>query len=237
MNFLTSERVDRTDQTYVTISEVLTRMAKSGIFELCGGYCISMSDMVRTALKQRGIESKPVEVTLTITYHSHTPADTVFVGFNEVGNPGEIDTHVILVTDTTPPYIIDASIPHRLPKGILAVIELITAADDMKLIDRRFRPTNISMIYEQKTRQIVPMHHQESIIARINTDRKIFKNLGYLKILIILALTISALNLIRGSYDFYQVYLNEQNARGPSGIKLLNDRLDNLENLIKKTNK
>jgi hypothetical protein len=232
-NFLSTEDVNKKDETYVIITEVLTRMIKSGVFTLCAGYCISMSDMLRTALKQRGIDSRLIEVTLTMTYHNTVPPDFTFLGFSNMNQPGEIDTHVVLVTDTTPSYMIDASIPHRLPEGTYAVVQPIKVARNFELLDQRFNSVNISVIYEQKKTQHVPLHHQESIVERIQTDRKIFKNLGFLKILIIIALTIGGLNLIRGSYDFYQVYINDENIRGPSGIKMLNDRIDSLEKSLK----
>jgi hypothetical protein len=234
-NFLSADNVSKKDETYTIVSEVLTKMVKSGVFSLCAGYCISMSDMVRTALKHRGVECKLVECTLTITYHNTVPPDVSFVGFSDMNNPGEIDTHVVLVTNTNPPYLIDASIPHRLPEGLFAIIQPVKASRDFELLDCRFNSVNISVLYEQKKSQHVPTHYQESIIERIQTDRKIFTNLGFLKLLIGVALVISSLNFIRGAYDFYQVYINEDNYRGPSGINSINERLDSLEDLL--TNK
>jgi hypothetical protein len=236
-DFLTNNKDNKKDKTYIIISEVLTRMLKAGLFELGAGYCISMSDMVRTALKQRGIDSKIVECTLAMTYHDSTPPEISFVGFDNIRNPGEIDTHVIVITDTTPSYLIDASIPHRLPRGTLAVIEPIEKTNNFKLLDCKFDSVNISMTYEQKKIQNVPYKHQESIIERIQTDHKIFKNLLFLKILIVLALFISCLNFIRGSYDFYQVYVNNENIRGPSGIEMLHNKINDLEKLIKQYSK
>jgi len=236
-NFLSTEDVNKKDETYVIITEILTKMIKSGVFHLCAGYCISMSDMLRTALKQRGIDSRLIEATLTITYHNTVPPDVTFVGFSDINNPGEIDTHVIVITDTVPSYMIDASIPHRLPEGTYAVVQPIKIKKSFEILDQRFNSVNISMLYEQKKTQHVPLHHQESIVERIQTDRKIFKNLGFLKILIIIALTIGGLNFIRGSYDFYQVYINDQNTRGPSGIEMLNDRIDGLEKLLRDKNR
>jgi hypothetical protein len=232
-NFLTTEDVDKKDETYVIITEILSKMVKSGVFDLGAGYCISMSDMVRTSLRQRGISSRLVEVTLTITYHNILPPDISFVGFDNINNPGEIDTHIVLITDTLPSYLIDASIPHRLPERTFAIVQPIKTTKNFEILNQRFNSVNISLLYEQKKLQHVPVHYQESIVERIQTDRKIFKNLGFLKILIIIALTIGGLNFLRGSYDFYQVYINDENTRGPSGIEMLNDRIDNLEKLMK----
>ena len=236
-DFLTTDTTNKEDQNYIVICQVLTKMVKAGVFNLCAGYCISMSDMIRTALKQRGIDSMMVESTLTITYFENEPPDIYFVGFSDMNNPGEIDTHVVLITNTVPAYLIDASIPHRLPNASFAVVQPIHPTRNFELINCKFDSQKIGVLYEQKKIQHIPSHHQESIIERIDTDRKIFTNLGYLKLLIILALIIGGINLIRGSYDFYQVYINDENTRGPSGVKHLDERLSNLEKLIKQSSK
>jgi hypothetical protein len=224
----------KTNFYYQRITQVLSRMARNGVITLGAGYCTSMGDMVRSALKQQGIDSFLVECQLTLTYAKVDPPTTLFLGFSDVINPGEIDTHLVVVTKTDPPFLIDASLSHRLPPNTIAIVEPLTRKPEEPyvLYDGTYEPSGMAITYHQKKTQSFAMGHNDSIVERIETDKKIFKNLYLLKALIVVALTVSAFNAIRGSYDFYQVYVNDENKRGPSGVESINDRLDKLENLL-----
>jgi len=235
-NFLTNNLESlKFNADYQRITTVLSRMARSGAITLGTGFCTSMGDMVKSALKHQGVNSKLVECQLTISHFDRDPPAISFIGFPDVINPGEIDTHLVVITETEPPFLIDASIKHRLPEDITAVVEPIVRkpGDSYVLIDSTFNSYSISMTYQQKKTQSFAISHNDSIVERIETDKKIFKNLSFLKVLIAVALVTSIFNAIRGSYDFYQVYVNEENKRGPSGIQSINERIDSLENLIR----
>jgi len=230
--FLTQDESVVDLPVYKTISSVLTQMIRSGVVNMGAGYCISMSDMLRTALQHRGIKSRLVECQLTVTYRSQDPPDIRFIGFDDIVNPGEIDTHVVVITETDPPFLIDASIPHRLPPNTYAVVEPVTTGNHSReILGETYTDHEITVSYRQKPRPHVSIHHQESILERIETDRRIFRNLGWLKTLIIVALAISTLNALRGAYDFYQVYVSE-NYWGPRTLKQIDERLDTLEDLL-----
>ncbi len=229
---LTSDRsVDKVSD-YLTILETLSKMAQSGILSLGAGHCISISDMVRNALSHRGIASRLVEVQSTITYFSKDPPEIGFIGFNNIKNPGEMDSHVVVVTETNPCFLIDASIIHRLPRGFIGVVEPITS-NSKELIDSTFPNVKISMTYQQKEIQSIPYVHADSIINRIETDKVIFNRLKKLKILILVALTVVILNGVRGAWDFYQTYHIEGNNWGPDFNKKVMERLERLERLKK----
>lgn len=232
--FLTADETAKKSREYHIITDVLSQMIRSGVFGLGTGFCISMSDMVRTALRHRGIESRLVECQLTVTYHASMPPDIRFVGFDNIVNPGEIDTHMVVITETNPPYLIDASISHRLPQDRPALVEPLESGkfgNRSDLMNRYYGDHLISLCYQQKLQPHVGMSHQESIVERIKTDHKIFRSLGLLKTLIAVALTISTLNALRGAYDFYQVY-HAENSWGPRTMKNVTERLDLLEDLL-----
>jgi hypothetical protein len=64
--------------------------------------------------------------------------------------------------------------------------------------------------------QFPPAYNQNSL-ARMRSERDIRQNLNWLKIIVITLLTISSLNAVRGFYDFYQVYV-AQNNWGPESV-------------------
>jgi hypothetical protein len=234
-NFLTSENEELLkNKDYNAIVSVLNRMARSGAIALGTGFCTSMADMVKTALSHRNIKSKIVECQLTLTYFECDPPEISFVGFTDLVNPGEIDTHVVVVTETDPPFLIDASIKHRLPPNNIAIVEPIKKnfTDPFNLVDTKFDNINLTVSYYQKKVQSFALSHNDSIVERMETDKKVFKSLFILKILISIALTIGVINGIRGGYDFYQIYINE-NYWGPASGKIIDQRLDRLEELLK----
>lgn len=184
-NFLTSDSNCQSDETYQIICELLTDMVKGGVVALGTGYCLSMSDMIRTALKHRGIDSKLVDCQATFSYKTAGGHGNMFVGYPNVVNPGEIDTHVVVVTSTTPAYLIDASVANKLPSNRFAVIEPIKFNSDnqLTLVNANHPDHGLKITYQQKKLQSASYHHQKSIIERIETDRKISDDIQYLKIL------------------------------------------------------
>jgi hypothetical protein len=207
----TSSEVSDSDKTYNTIASVLTKLSRHGVLVMGVGNCISMSDIVKTALKHKGIESRLVEVSATFTYYSHQPSSLRFVGFDEITNPGEIDTHVVIVTETSPSYLIDASIMHYLPQGVPVLVEPIDKKlvnDRRTLIESDFQDHQIKVTYLQKRKQIVPALHQESIIERIKTDEKIFKSIDFLTKLNYIGIVLGLFALVNVVIKIIQLFLH-----------------------------
>jgi hypothetical protein len=229
-NFLTNNEDIKDSKNYKIVVDILSEMVRCGAITLGSGYCISMSEMVSNALAHRNIKSRLIECQLTITYSNSTPPEILFIGFDDIKQPGEIDTHVVVVTETDPPLLIDASIAHKLPEDVPAVITSIKQGNILCSFENQ--TYNLSMTYQEKKLQKIPVAYHRSFVSRIETDQKIFKNLTFLKILIVLALAISSANLFRGAVDFYQTYILKDNNWGPTAIQDLESRLKKVETLI-----
>lgn len=197
--FLTSDEKIKDNKFYIEIEETLSRMIRSGATVIGAGFCISTSDMVRTALAQRGIESKLVEVQTALTYLNTQPSVTSFIGYNNHANVNEVATHVVVVTtNTTPAFLIDASIQHRLPNGYQSIIEPVShvVEDPSVLCKSAFSQTGMIATYQQKKNQIISYFHQESIIERIETDRKFKQDINQLKWLIYIAIAVASCSML-----------------------------------------
>lgn len=197
--FLTSHEVKKS-QLYQKISRVLSGMIHTGAMAMGNGFCISMSDMVRMALFQDGIESQLVECQVTISYGGGDYNKICYLGFDEVRNPGELDTHVVVVTKTEPSFLIDASIQSRLPQGKPVLVDLVderTVYNPYSIISNyEFLEYGMKLTYQAKSTQKVPKAHQISIIDRINTDQKILSKLRYCIILNYWGIGLSSFALI-----------------------------------------
>lgn len=230
MFFTQNEELKKSDD-YKKIVTVLNKLDQSGVMWLGRGHCISMSEIIRTALSEIGVNSRIVECQLMIINNVNDPPFISTVGYDGVCNPGEIDTHVVCVTDTKIPIIIDGSIGHRLPESNRIVIEELISNSNRVFCESTLN--GIKLVYQQKSNPKVAMQYQKSILERIETDKNVFYNIGFLKTLVAIALVVSTLNAVRGFYDFYQKYYNSEAQIGVSAFEDMNERFDILETMIK----
>jgi len=187
---------------YRVIAQLLQRLYQSGVIRMGSGWCISMSDMIYTLLKQQGIESRLVECQLTMSRRD--PDGEIWpmtVGMPAETQPENLaDTHIVVVTVTEPPMIIDSSISYFLDgDGAVIVAECLEIARYDRVFANLVVDTvrgQISMSYQEKVKPIMPLVHQTSVIDRITTDRKIFDSIETLKRLNYIGITLSVFAVI-----------------------------------------
>ena len=215
-------------KSYQDVARIIYKLIEGGVTFAAKGYCISMSDIVYTLLKQNNIPCKIVECHLAIT--SKVDNKIYTMGFDGLkDDPNKADTHVVVVTETEIPMIIDVSIAHLLPNNIQGVIDELV--DDDYGVFANIDTPLVALTYQKKKEFSIPMLHQRSIIDRIQTDVNIFKSLTFLRYIVIGALAISMLNASRGFYDFYSVYFKD-NYWGPNAIENITKKIDSIEQKI-----
>jgi len=215
---------------YQTVAKIIQSLWDGHVIQRGTGYCLSMSDMIRTLLLQEGIRARLVECKLTVM--RKVPPSLTLIGHDGLVNRGsssdEMDVHVVCLTDSEIPMLIDLSVM-GLGMGVPWICE--RAGDGENLGE--YEIEGVRWIYQAKPQSQLPQIHQQSIVERLKTDQKIFKAQRWMMILIVTALTVSTINAVRGAYDFYSVYILE-NSWGPRAIKSLDERLDNIEESLKK---
>jgi hypothetical protein len=128
---------------------------------------------------------------------------------------------VVVITETEPPYLIDASIFHLLQPFkqipyILAPLDMDDIGGKKLILDHEVQESK--WLYEEKPNPKMPAIHQQNLLARMNNDRVVKGQLRWLKVLVSVALVIAVLNTGRGYYDFYQKYIITDNNYGPQSI-------------------
>lgn len=216
------------DTEYQKIMDIVEGLWEGKVISRGAGFCLSMSDLIHTVLKQQaGIDSRVVECKLTVL--TNDPPSLKLIGHDglKYGNStNDLDTHVVCITDTKQPYIIDLSISNVLPY-VSYVVEPLNGTEPRMIGEYTY--SNSRWIYQERENPKLPKIHQSNILERFNTDRQLFSKMRILKILIAIALTISTANAVRGFYDFYQVYVVDDNYWGPTHMKEIIERLDRLE--------
>lgn len=190
------------DPEYKKICTIIQRLVETGIVARGEGHCISMSSMLHALLLQNGITSHMVECQVVITHNESKRL--VFIGFDAPGSEKIVDSHVVLITATKTPMIIDVSIGHKLPKHYQVIIDV---AGKEKNMLANVHHADVTLTYEEKQKSNIPLIHQRSIIDRMATDAKIFEDMRILKITNYIGLAVSGFAIINTILNFAMIYL------------------------------
>ena len=194
---LTTDQSLINNREYQQISATIFRLSQSGVIHMGQGWCVSMSDMIYTLLKQQGIISRLVECQATITaYDQNQLVKVNTVGVDMALIDGAVSTHVVLVTVTDPPMIIDASIGGLLPQGYSVLIDSAEIGHRADRIFCSIDQPDFKITYQEKLTPKVPFTHQTSVIDRIVTDQKIFSDIRLLQRLNYIGIALSMFAVI-----------------------------------------
>lgn len=222
--FKTNNKKLLESQEYKTVMDVVTELWNSGIIKRSAGYCHSISDMIYKILLSKNIKCKLMECSLTVT--TNNPPTLNLIGEERVHpdtqttNGNLMNTHVVCVTDTPIKMIIDLSVIGFMDVTKVPFIceELIEVENEHNSILGIYKVEfpNSLWIYHEKRNQKIPEIHQESIMDRYKTDKKIFDKISNINKIVAMLILLTSLNFIRGLYDFNQKYLIKSNGFGPN---------------------
>jgi len=212
-NLLLENGLDE-DEKIKWIFEVINDMMLSGTIKNGVGYCLAMSDLLQKLLEFNNIESELVECSLAIVDSNFSPPNLTMVGYENKSQilDNTMQNHVVLITKTKIPLIIDLSV-FCMVKNVPYVIGIVKENQSIKLASLVIN--NAVFKYSKKPTSSIPYLHQQSITNRIELDNKITNNFIRIQKLIAVLFVISSVNLLRGSFDFYQKYINTSNGFGP----------------------
>lgn len=204
---LTNFNPEEKDQTFDAIYQIICEMCRNGVIFLGNGYCISMSDMIRTALLQKDIRSRLVEATCTITKEVNNREEIIFIGFDDAA-PNQIDSHVVLLTETDQKWLIDASIQRFLPGDFVAFVGRIdNYVEYPNLTQFANDEFKIQITHSEKSNAKIPLVHHRSILERIEMDSKIEKNINLLKKLNYIGISLSVFAVIAVINQFFRWFI------------------------------
>lgn len=196
-NELTRSDIDFREGTYAVIAEVVQSLHRRGMLERFHGECLACADILQQSLAQKGIVSRIVETQLSII--SSDPRHKMqwrFVGFNNPNYGAQgLDTHVVVITTTTPrPILIDLSISGYLHGDRPWVIEPIDQAEPEVLTIGRYTIDDLTLTYHPKLDPRLMGLHQQTLLDRLRHDRTQQVRLKWVTRWVVLALLFSAAN-------------------------------------------
>lgn len=188
-----NEKLKKAPQFHKVV-ELLDKLDKGAILGRLSGNCIASCDMVQTMLSQSGIECEIVECQACIHREGET-LEFFFVGYDDTAFAGQVDTHLVVVTKTKIPMLIDVSISHLLPYDHPYIVEELKEYADGNIIGD-YTYSNFKLTYQKKKVIRIPNIHQKTLLGRITEEMK-FRNLVHKLVWIVwLGLSLSAVNFI-----------------------------------------
>jgi hypothetical protein len=210
---MSEPQIIETQAYYKQIVATLQNMEQAGLIDRLAGQCVAACDLVQNFLHQVGIESKIVEVQLTVTNKNPERPDIpefMFIGFDGMGYPGQIDTHVIVVTKTEIPLLIDLSVSHFMPtdrKFVLKPLPDVSPGTKDFSILAEYDFDGTKLVYQEKKNSRYPVLHQKNIVERLVEDQKMQRNFKFISGVAILSLVITLINMALNSGLLYLKFM------------------------------
>jgi len=164
----------------LVIDSVIQKLADDGILPGLNQNCVLAADIIQNLLEVQGIRSRMVEVTLTVSRPEPDGSKALaLVGYNLQPMGNQVDTHVVVITETDEPLLIDASIGHLLRHPLQIVVSEICKDQEDALC--RTRSGSIDLVYRIKKQIKLPSIHQKDLVARLRADHDLRKKVDFLK--------------------------------------------------------
>ena len=168
-----------TEEQHKTIQRVIAYLQQNGIFDRLSQNCIAATEIISSMRLHEGIVSKTVECCLTVRNNTTTPASYTLIGYDGIAQQSQIDVHLVLVTETETPLLIDASIQYALPEDTHYIIAPISKDNTEVLAE--FSKDGFELRYTEKRSPKIPALHQKSILQKIKNDEIVKEKLKLLQ--------------------------------------------------------
>jgi hypothetical protein len=163
----------------------LDRFCRLNVIERLHGNCIAASDILQNILDFYGIKSRTTECQVFAAQENREIQDYRMVGFNTIGlnQPNIVDTHVVVITETTPALLIDASIGYLLPADEQIIIHALESFNTDVIAEHVIDPDMI-ITYHYKKNIKLPSLHQKNLLQRIEYEHTVSEQVTNLKLLV-----------------------------------------------------
>lgn len=193
-------------QDYKTCLDAIEYLRTSGIINNAAGNCIAMSDLLQHTLRELKISSRLVECKLVVQIkNNQNQTEFRYLGFNGSSlTSGFLDTHVVVVTETKIPMLIDLSISHMLPNNRVFVIERVISSETDIITKINFSECSLTYTHK-KTIRLLGLH-QTTLVDRIASELQTKKKLNFIYLAIIFLGMFTLFNFVMNSSMLYLRY-------------------------------
>jgi len=176
------------------IENVVNKLIEMDSLDGLHGNCVLACDIVQNMLSHYGLDSKTVECQLMMVTDNNGQVHFNFVGLDGfTGGPDTVDTHVVVITNTEPPVLIDASISGSLPRETPVVVRVLNSLDPESM--GVFKINNVELNYNNKKNIKLPYVHQRTLVDRMKSEHNIKAEVSSVKKLVMFAIWFGIINL------------------------------------------
>jgi hypothetical protein len=176
------------------IENVVNKLIEMDSLDGLHGNCVLACDIVQNMLSHYGVDSKTVECQLMVVTDNNGQVHFNFVGLDGfTGGPDTVDTHVVVITNTEPPVLIDASISGSLPRETPVVVRVLNSLDPESM--GVFKINNVELNYNNKKNIKLPYVHQRTLVDRMKSEHNIKTEVSSVKKLVMFAIWFGIINL------------------------------------------
>lgn len=205
---MTPEEVKQTDY-YKKIHNAILQIKEAGLLQKGFGQCLGMSDIVLKLLHYKeNIDAELVECSLMVLRKD--PPGVYLVGYpgfieNHFEKNERMENHIICITSTPVPILIDLSITSIDPNIDFICEPICKETRYADIAELEF--VNSTWTYQKRPNTGLPKLYQRSILNRIETEAKIGKELSFIRTFLYIMFLVSFINFTRGFYDFYLTFI------------------------------
>jgi len=186
-----------TIQVLDSIQRVLRTLDQDRILERLSHNCVLASEMIQNMLYSYGVSSRCVEVTLMVSKSMPDGSRNIHaVGYDGFLGNEKVDTHVIVVTQTQPSIMIDASVGYLFNDPKHVIVQELTVQDDPDIVCSIAPQPGSEMTYRLKKNIRLATFHQRNLVDRIRQEYDLLRNVHWLKIAVMVSLGLSVINFI-----------------------------------------
>lgn len=175
------------------IENVINKLLEMDSLEGLHGNCVLACEIVQNMLSHYGVDSKTVECQLMVVTNEDGQVHFNFVGLDGfTGGPNTVDTHVVVITNTEPPVLIDASICKSLPSDLPIVVRVPNSLDPESM--GVFKLGAVELNYSNKKNIKLPYIHQRTLVDRLKEESNTKKEVTRVSNLVKFAIGFGILN-------------------------------------------
>lgn len=181
---------------YEIVQALVAEMDHDGQIERFQGACVPASEIIQAILHARGVRSRLLECTALVVNSPVNGNAIHFIGFDSLVplTPYDVDTHMVVLVEAEIPFIIDASIGQKMGNAKYVIVAPLSSADPDIIAKASF--SNASVTYRVRKNIRYQNIHQKTLIERMESERKMSKDIDTLYLMVKTLLAIGAFNMI-----------------------------------------
>jgi predicted XRE-type DNA-binding protein len=192
---------------FIEVQKLISDMNNDGLIARFQGACLPSSEIIQAILHSRGIKSRIIECTALVVNSPNNGNTIEFIGFDSLIplHPNEIDTHVIVLVESDIPFIIDASIGHKMGSYTYVIVAPLDTKSPEVIAEASFNKATVTYRIKKNLRYF--NLHQKTIAERLELEKITQSKISKIYLILYFLIAFGSINMIANSIIiFLKIY-------------------------------